>query len=1182
MAVIALVRKYAVGEGFLRRSLFVFILGCAIALCPSLFSQSFTSSITGVVNDPTGAVVPGAKVVLRNLANNDTHDFTSQGNGSYQFNNLQPGTYQITVTAPGFKTAVQQNLILQAQTQSTVNIGLEVGANEVRVEVSSSALLVDTQTANNVTTLDSQLMEALPNSTRQPLNFVFAVAGTTIAPGGQTQTNGSLDQMAANFGMNGGRTGNESILIDGAPSQALDWGGLMVSPLQDSVQEQQLVVNTYDAQYERGGGGIVTLITKGGTNNFHGEAYDYLQNDVLDANYWSNNKYGIPRGEFKQNQFGGNLGGPLLKRAHLYLFTAYEGFRQPNTQSTGLETVPTVAERNGDFSQDLNSDGTLRTVYNPFSTVTANNDTGFTRTAFPGNMIPASLINPVGQKIVNLYPMPNRQGFGPSDIDNYYQQGAGGTDNDKIDERVDWEQSTTHRMFVRFSDRIDQNITLPCFACNGADNNVNQTNTGFQAVINDTITPSPTWVINDFVSYSRWREAHTAQDYGQASASTIGLPNSDFQAPLLPTIYPDQTYAPLGNGTFERFVRYSETAQNNTTKEFGKHTLKFGANYDVGMINVINEAAGSFNFSTAMTSCDPSTMGPCDALNYSASATGDAIASMLLGTASGGSSQTNIDPAFSQHTYGVYIQDQWRVSPRLTINAGVRYENQRPATERYNRVAYFDPTVLNPISSAIGQNVYGGFEYASSSNRYAWQPDNLTFAPRMGIAYRITDKLVFRAGAGIFFLNPSALLGDDGGAEFQGFNAYTNYNATGNGGYTPSLLINNPFPSGINQPTGSSQGLNTLVGDGQSNVWYYGPHPIGYTENWSAAFQYEINPHTIFEASYTGNRGRKLLYGNPNLDADTLSPQYLSLGYQLDAQVPNPYYGNIAANPNSYLNTAQTISYNELLRPYPEFTYLVLTRSEPGAESQFDALNLKLNHAFSNGLSLLMTYQWSKAMDDGPEDYFGWAFSNSQWRDPYNTKLDYNISTHDVPQSFVTALVYDLPYGKGKRWGGDAPFLVRQALGNWQVSTITRFASGLPLQQIINSYSNELNNFGYQGPQYPNLIGDPRTANQTADNWINPAAFASPSSPFVFGNIAMRETTLREREARNVDFAVAKSFGNELLKAQFRAEFLNLFNYAQYNNFCEDLSQSSCYPFGAAQGTENNPRTIQMSLKASF
>jgi hypothetical protein len=231
----------------------VFILGCAIALCPSLFSQSFTSSITGVVNDPTGAVVPGAKVVLRNLANNDTHDFTSQGNGSYQFNNLQPGTYQITVTAPGFKTAVQQNLILQAQTQSTVNIGLEVGANEVRVEVSSSALLVDTQTANNVTTLDSQLMEALPNSTRQPLNFVFAVAGTTIAPGGQTQTNGSLDQMAANFGMNGGRTGNESILIDGAPSQALDWGGLMVSPLQDSVQEQQLVVNTYDAQYERGG-----------------------------------------------------------------------------------------------------------------------------------------------------------------------------------------------------------------------------------------------------------------------------------------------------------------------------------------------------------------------------------------------------------------------------------------------------------------------------------------------------------------------------------------------------------------------------------------------------------------------------------------------------------------------------------------------------------------------------------------------------------------------------------------------------------------------------------------------------------------------------------------------------------------------------------------------------------------
>ena len=1156
---------------------------CGLTLSSVLSGQSFTSSITGVVKDPSGAVVAGAKVEVKNTSTNDVHDFTSKDDGSYQFNNLQPGSYQLTVTAPGFKSAVQDSLTLQAQTSSTFNVALELGGNEQKVEVSSSAILVDTQTANNTTTLDSQLIAALPNATRNPLNFVFAVAGTTEAPGGQTVRNGSLDQMASNFGMNGGRTGNEEILIDGAPSQAVDWGGLMVSPLQDSVQEQQIVVNTYDAQYEKAGGGVVALITKGGSNQFHGEAYDYLQNSDLNANYWSSNKYGIPRGQFKQNQFGGNFGGPILKRAHLYFFGGYEGFRQPNTQSTGLVTVPTMAEKNGDFSQTFNADGTLRLIYNPFTSTPINDGSGnYTRQQFPNNMIPASLLNPVGQKIAALFPNPNRPGQGLNDINNYYAQGAGATDNDKFDARVDWEESARNRLFVRFSDRVRQDITVPCFLCNGADNTVNQTNTGFQAVVNDTFTPGPTWVVDAYASYSRWREAHTAVGYGQGSASTIGLPNSDFQAPVLPTIGTDE-YDYLGNGSFQRYVRYSNTFQVNATKQLSKHTLKFGANFDVGMINVINEAAGSLNFSSALTSCDPaSDGGPCTALNYGSNVTGNSLASILIGAASGGGQGINIDPAFSQHTYGVYIQDQWRVTPRLTINAGLRYENQRPATERYNRVTYFDPNVVNPISSAIGQTVYGGYEYANANHRYAWQPDNLTFAPRLGIAYKVTDRLVARVGGGIFFLNPSALLGDDGGGQFQGFSSNTSYNATTQNGYVPSNLVNNPFPGGINQPTGSSQGLLTLVGDGQSNNWLYGPHPVGYTEQWSFDLQYQINPHTVFDIGYSGNRGKKLLYGNPNLDADALPTQYLSLGSQLDQQVPNPYYGKIAANPNSYLNTAPTIAYNELLRPFPEFTYLVWTRSLPGARSQFDAMNVKLNHSFSSGLSLLVTYQWSKALDNGPEDYFGWAFSQSQWKDPYHTKLDYVISTHDVPQSFVTALVYDLPYGKGKHWGSAAPGIVRQLFGNWQVSTVTRLASGLPLSPVVeNPYSNQLQNYGYQGAAYPNLIGDPRSSNQTADNWANPNAFTNPA-PYTFGNISLRLTTLRERAARNVDMSVAKSFGTELVKAQFRGEFLNLFNYAQYNNMCLDLSLQSCSAFGAAQGQENTPRTIQLSLKLTF
>ena len=953
---------------------------------PLATAQTFTSSITGIVSDPSGAAVSGAPIELKNVATGDAHAATSNEQGSYQFNNINPGTYQVTVTMSGFKTAVKTNLVLQADTAASVNIALELGRTEQRVEVSTEALLVDTQTANNSVTMDSKLIEALPNNTRNPLNFVFAIAGTTQAPGGQTQTYGTLDQMSSNFGLNGGRVGDESILIDGAPSQAVDWGGLLVSPLQDSVQEQQIIRNTYDAEYEKGGAGIVMLVTKGGSNKFHGEAYDYLQNSVLDANSWYNNEYGFPKAEFKQNQFGGNVGGPILKRYNLFFFGGYEGLRQPNTQTT-LLTVPTQAQRSGDFSSTLNADGTPDLIYNPFTTTGLDNTgTNFTRSSFVGNKIPASLINPVGQAIVNLYPLPNRTGTGPNDINNYAASGGGNTLNDKMDTRVDWEQNDKHRIFFRFSDRFRQNQVVPCFFCNGADLGNNQYNNGFQAVINDTVTPTPTWVINSFISYGRWKEQHIAQGFGVASASTVGLSDSLFQAPILPTFYPDGAYTGLGNGSYQEYARDSDTAQINLTKILGKHTLKFGFNFDDQVINSVSQAPGSFSFSSALTSCDPNPGAPCTALNYQSTESGNPIASILLGTASGGGQSINIDPAMSLHSLGFYIQDQWRVTPRLTINAGLRYENQRPATERYNRLDYFNLNVPNPIggeasplynnetiNQVFGRTLTGGFEYASTggNGRFAWPANNLNFAPRLGIAYKITDKLVARLGAGIFFLPPSALISFDNPGQFYGFSSSTGYVATTNNGYSPLNLINNPFPYGITQPQGSSQGLLTLVGDGLGQIWPDTSHPTGYTQQYSFDLQYQVSSRSVLQVGYNGNGGRKLLYGNPNLDADQLPDKYLSLGTQLDAQVNNPFYG--VAPSYTYLGSSQTIAYNELLRPYPQFTYLQWTRSLPGARSSFNAMNAKYNYRFDNGLTMLLTYQWSKALDNGPEDNFGWA-----------------------------------------------------------------------------------------------------------------------------------------------------------------------------------------------------------------
>lgn len=1159
-----------------------------LAVCRLSFGQSFTSSITGTVSDPSGATVNNAKVDLKNMGTNDLQEITTKADGSYQFNNLQPGTYQITVAAPGFQSYVRTGLILQANLAAKVDVPLQLGNTQQKIEVTGSQLLVDTETANNSVTLERRLIEALPNSTRNPLNFVFALAGTTEGPAGQTQKSGSLDQTSSNFGLNGGRTGDESILIDGAPSQAVDWGGLIVSPLQDSVEEEQVVRNTYDAQYERAGAGIVTLITKSGTSSYHGEAYDYLQNSALNANSWANNKFGVARGPFKQNQFGGNIGGPILKRWNLFFFAGYEGLRQPNTQSSGLQTVPTQAERNGDFSGALNADGSPDLIYNPFTTVQLA-DGSFTRAPFAGNVVPKTLWNSSGAKIVSLYPLPNRPGQGPNQINNFFAQGAGDTLNDKMDTRVDWEQSTKHRLFVRWSDRFRQDIVVPCFYCTGGDQGVNQTNNGFQVVLNDTVTPSPTWVIDTYASYSRWKEAHIAQTFGIADASTIGLSPSFFQAPILPSITnTDGTYSNLGaglGGGFQQYVRYSNTIEMNLTKQLSSHTIKFGGNFDDERINSISESNGSFNFGSALTSCDPNPNGgPCIASNVGSSVSGNPIASMLLGTASGGGQSLNMDPAMGLHTFGLYIQDEWRVNSRLTVNLGVRYENQRPATERFNRLEYFNTTVTNPISTQIGFPVRGGFEYAgiNGNTRYAWPPNNLDFAPRAGIAFKITDKLVARMGAGIFFLPPSAMITFDSPGQFLGFSSSTSYNATAQNGYVPLNLVSNPFPGGISQPTGSSQALNTLVGDGMSQIWPKAPHPTPYTEQWSFDLQYQLSSHSVFEVGYTGNRGRKLLYGNPNLDANQLPDQFLGLQSQLDRQVPNPFYGVL--DPSTGLGSQQTIAYNQLLRPYPEFSYLVWTRSLPGARSSFDALNVKYDHQFNAGLSLLATYQWSKALDNGPEDYFGWGTGN-QWRDAYNTMLDYNISTHDVPQSFATALVYELPYGKGKHWGSHAPLIAREALGNWQVSSVIRLASGLPLPQgIFWSYNNPLSAYGFQGPQLADLVGNPVPSNRTPNSWINPAAYTAPPSPWTLGNAPQRMTQLRERAARNVDLSVAKNFGGERYQIWLRGEFLNAFNYAQYNlaPFSSFQLCVTCGDFGDLNSTENTPRTIQFSLKLLF
>ncbi len=1192
-----------------------------VAMVQGCFAQTFSSSITGTVTDPSGSVIQGAKVRLLNMNTHDTREAVSTTAGTYKFDNLLPGTYEITAEAAGFKAFVQSNMILPATTAATVNIALTVGAVQEQVQVTAEAVLLDTQSATNTATLDTHLIASLPNSYRNPLNFVFALAGTTEAQSGMTTRSGSLDQNGSMFGLNGGRSGNAQILIDGASSTAVDWGGLFVAPNNDAVQEQQIVQNVYDAQYQRSGSGVVTLVTKGGGQKFHGTVYDYFRNSALDANSWFNNHRAtdgvwdpIAKGLFHRNQFGATVSGPISEKHHLFFFAAYEGLRQPGSATPNVLTVPTDAERGGDFSHsynppdEANPNGTLQVIYNPFSTrlVTFNGQTYYTRDPFPGNVIPSNLFNSVGQRLVNLYPQANRPSEAVNTLNNFFKQSGDLVKNDKIDWRVDWEQNAKNRVFARMSERIRQNDNPDCVLCNGADNAVDQNNRGYQVVLNDTYTPSNTWVIDAYTAYGRWHESQNRTGYGQGDLNALGFDPSLSQAPMLPQTSASG-YSDLGAGwsNYNNYIRSNVTFQGNITKQFTRHTLKFGANYDIAFLNIRQDLPIRLYFGRGFTACDPDPNGgPCHA--SLGSTTGNAIASMLLGTGNG-QADLRMDPAMGLHTIGAYIEDQWRVNNRLTVTAGLRYENQRPATERFNRLTYFNPAAVNPINTAVnadgtavnvalGRTVNGAFEYASSSNRFAWEPENRDFAPRLGIAYKVTDKLVARAGAGLFFSPASAMIGYDSPGQFLGFTSTTSWQGSVDGlGYVPSNLVDNAFPNGLVPPVGNGQGGLTFVGTNTGNVqmWPKGTHRIGYTEQWSADLQYQLTSHSVLEVGYMGTRGRHLMYGNPDINANQLPTQYLALGRNaLNALVPNPFYGVITDGPLS----GPEVPYNQLLRPFPEFLYLNYTRSLPGASSAYDALKVKFTKQFSNGLSVISSYAWSKALDNGSEDYIGWALGGL-WRDSTNTKLDYAISMHDVPQSFATAFVYQLPFGHGKQFGGSAPAAVNHILGNWEISGVVRISSGLPLFAPFywDNYLNNgdlLGNFGFPGYAWGDLVGNPKPAHQTIDSWINAGAFApansSGSDVLRLGNEPSRMTQLREAATKNLDLGVAKTFGGERLKARFGAEFLNFFNHPTYGGAWWggwgsniDLCVN-CGTFGIVKGTRNDPRNIQLSMKLMF
>lgn len=1120
------------------------------------FGQAFTANLTGLVSDPSGAAIPGATVKITNTATGETRQTQTGPEGRYTFSQLLPSTYELTAEAAGFKTFVQRDIILRANQSAEISFSMQVGEVTESIEIAAAVIQLDTQTANQSVTLNQEMVLNLPVNMRNPFVLVHATAGITAAHTGISQA--TSDQNHNRFGMNGGRTESALMLLDGiSVASGSGWNGLIYAPSVDAVQEVQLVRNSYDAQFGKSGGGVVSVVTKSGSNEFHGTLFEFLRNSALDANSWANNRAGRPKTVFQRNQFGGNFSGPIWRDKRLFFFGNYEGLRlgRPSTSTT---SVPTLLQRQGDFSETRNADGSLSLIFDPFSTRLGPDGRSSIRDPFPGNRIPAARFDPVGKNYVALYPEPNTAGHPITQANNYFGSGKGTSVVDRGDFRIDWVQSEKHTLYARYSRafRLDDDPPPGVWLSLGGTGSIHR-NRRYHVTVGDTIVPNPTWVINILAGHGIWTEGQTSPWEGKAAL--VGFPASliaQFDTPTLPQVYPAD-YSNISYSRFLNLLSRIDNLQVNATKEMGTHSIKFGFAMESARQTGGGIFSADLNFNRGMTS------GPVAAVNSTVS--GNSIASLLLGTGSSGNLPKRPLMATNKMYYALYFQDSWRVNRRLTLNYGLRWETQKPTTERFNRGSNFYYDAVNPLGARVGMNLRGGLVFLTPENRYQWDPDWMDLAPRIGLSYKVTDRWVVRAGYGVFY--PPVL----GGIYSMGYSSDTPWvTSRGGDGITPFNLLRNPFPEGPVPAVGSRLGLETNLGLSVGD--FVREIPSGYIQNYSVDFQFELGRNTVLEVGYAGNVARKMSYGF-GLNDNQLPTRLLQLGTELDRRVPNPFFGQITTGSLA----AREIPNFRLLKPFPQFDSVTRGATTAGASAHYNALVAKFTRQFSRGLLLLVTYQWSKAIDNSSERQT-WTYDGDGWRDYTNGRIERSISQHDIPQSFIVASVYELPVGRGRQFGSTMNPVLDAVVGGWQVSTVMRFQSGFPVRVTMPSTISQYG-FGVQTPHITDLKAV-KLDNPTPERWFNTAVFFAPA-PYTYGSLPRRWTQMRADGVAHADFAIMKNFRFlERVNAQLRGEFFNLTNTPQ---FARPNATFGSAAFGTVTGTTNvGPREVQLGLKISF
>jgi trimeric autotransporter adhesin len=1180
---------------------FVLILAAAVGAK----AQTYYGSVRGLIMDKQGATLSQATVTLTNEATHIKRTAETNNAGEYVFTALDPATYSLTVEANGFKKHEEKNLIIATQQSVTLDVTLTLGEMSQVVEVTATSQLIDNSTASNGLVIDSQKLENLPNAGRNP--FFFSKLDNNVTQVGDPRFVRFQDQSGSSqISLAGGPISGNNYEIDNIPITDFSNRAVII-PSIEAVNEVKVQQNSYDAEMGRTGGGVFNTTLKSGSNALHGVLQGETRQTNWGANLFFNNHSTpqIPRGAAEFYSYVGAIGGPIWiphvydGRNKTFFWITEEGYRQrsPLTASNSF-VVPTALERAGDFSQTLTQNPTTKAlvplnIYDPATAFTggsrkqfsvANGNAGLHNGIPTDNIIPTARLNQVGVALANAYPI-GAQGlaYGTNNFT------GGDTLGDRADEfvgKIDhqvlrrWQANVS---YMHYGSKEPGGNALQSFAGSSSSYLLYRKVDAF--AVNNTITVSPTMIVTAGFGFNRFPN-NTLDISNGFDQSTLGFPSSyvtALQKKAFPQIT-NQSLATEGTLNSGPAVFYSRNFVLGVSKSLGKHELKAG--YVYRSISVTFTNVGTGNGTYAFDSSYTSSSGSKTPATGS-TPTGADTASMVLGLASSGSVILTTQLALNVPYNALYIQDDYRITPKLSVNYGLRYENEPGIHERSNHYAVgLDPTVKNPATTAPNTTILGGVEFAGV-NGYPTACCNSgnKFAPRAGFAYSLLPTTVVRGGFGVFY---SPLVYSTSPSYAPGYTQTNSLVAASSTAPVPaSYTLSNPFPNGLVGPTGNSLGYATGVGSSLTLLDSNRHAPI--VMQYSADIQQDLGYGFALKVGYVGAHAKNLpLTTNIN----QLPDKYLSLGQTaLLAKVPNPYYKAGGAG----LIGQSTIPYEQTLLPYPQYT--TISDSVSVGYSNYNALDLKLQKRFSHGFTLLTALTWSSNWDNswgasntlnpgnnGPQDWD----TSTPTAYQQSIKSEYSRAINDIPVRYTITGSYDLPFGRGKMFLGGAGRLVDMAVGGWTFNDVTIIQNGMPLpvtQVNANAVTGANGTIG-GSVQRPNMTGVQPCYSGSPEsrltNYINTAAF-SAAPVFTYGN-APRTTSCYGPGYLNTDLSLNKTFKvTERVNAQFRAEALNAFNTPQFNGFgASNATQIQNVNFGQIQGTLGFPRLVQLGGRITF